>query len=51
MVTRKVACCALSGVRRAGLASILGLKIAGRAKTDEAPQWFGNLPESVKMVQ
>lgn len=29
--------------------SIIGPKIAGRAKTDEAPQWFGNLMEAAKI--
>lgn len=29
--------------------SILGPKIAGRAKTDEAPQWFGNMLEAAKI--
>lgn len=29
--------------------SIIGPKIAGRAKTDEAPQWFGNCLESAKI--
>lgn len=28
--------------------SIRGPKIAGRAKTDEAPQWFGNMLEAAK---
>ena len=30
--------------------SIIGPKIAGRAKTDEAPQWFGNVMETAKMA-
>lgn len=29
--------------------SIRGPKIAGRAKTDEAPQWFGNMIEAAKV--
>jgi hypothetical protein len=29
--------------------SIIGPKIAGRAKTDEAPQWFGNMLETAKI--
>lgn len=29
--------------------SITGPKIAGRAKTDEAPQWFGNMLEAAKI--
>ena len=29
--------------------SIRGPKIAGRAKTDEAPQWFGNMLEAMKI--
>lgn len=29
--------------------SIIGPKIAGRAKTDEAPQWFGNMLETAKV--
>lgn len=29
--------------------SIIGPKIAGRAKTDEAPQWFGNMLETSKI--
>lgn len=29
--------------------SITGPKIAGRAKTDEAPQWFGNMLETAKV--
>lgn len=29
--------------------SIIGPKIAGRAKTDEASQWFGNMLESAKI--
>lgn len=29
--------------------SIKGPKIAGRAKTDEAPQWFGNVLETAKI--
>lgn len=29
--------------------SIRGPKIAGRAKTDEAPQWFGNMLEAAKI--
>lgn len=29
--------------------SIIGPKIAGRAKTDEAPQWFGNVMETAKV--
>lgn len=29
--------------------SITGPKIAGRAKTDEAPQWFGNVLETAKI--
>ena len=29
--------------------SILGPKISGRAKTDEAPQWFGNMLEAAKI--
>jgi len=30
--------------------SIIGPKIAGRAKTDEAPQWFGNMLETAKIT-
>lgn len=29
--------------------SIVGPKISGRAKTDEAPQWFGNMLEAAKV--
>lgn len=29
--------------------SIIGPKLAGRAKTDEAPQWFGNCLETAKI--
>lgn len=29
--------------------SIIGPKISGRAKTDEAPQWFGNMLETAKI--
>lgn len=29
--------------------SIIGPKISGRAKTDEAPQWFGNMLETAKV--
>ncbi len=32
-----------------GAQTIIGPKIAGRAKTDEAPQWFGNCLEAAKI--